>query len=107
MLVNHGTKSEADHVYSSIIGTNESQLSSVMLVALLVEGFSLQVLSDNFKETAGKRIIADYCGFVGSFHGRLLGVGSSFLSRAPVFALSASPPSMWVSYTNFMEKFLC
>lgn len=94
LLVKCGTQSAADQVYSSIIGGDRSQLSSVMLTAFLMEGFSLQLLSDNLREIARKRITTDYCGFVGTSHGRLLRDGNSILSAAPVFALSASLPLM-------------
>lgn len=94
LLVKCGAQSAADRVYSSIIGGDRSQLSSVMLTAFLMEGFSLQLLSDNLREIARKRITTDYCGFVGTSHGRLLRDGNSILSAAPVFALSASLPLM-------------
>lgn len=93
MLVKFGAQSEADRVYSFIIGGDRSQLSSIMLIALLMEGFSMQLLSDNLREIARKRIILDYCDFIGTSHGVLLGDGSSIVSGAPVFALSASLPT--------------
>ncbi|XP_031382259.1 uncharacterized protein LOC116196600 isoform X1 [Punica granatum] len=106
MLVKCGAQPVADRVHSSLIGGDRSQLSSVMLVALLMEGFSLQLLSDNFREIVRKRIITDYCGFIETFHGKLLGACGSSLFGAPVFALSASLPSLQVNESGIDKKTL-
>jgi hypothetical protein len=89
LLVN-GTTPMADRVYSSVVGDGRSQLSSVMYVALLLEGFPLNSLSDSIRSTAKEKIITDYFGFIGSFDDKMLTTCSSGAFGIPVHALSAS-----------------
>ncbi|KAK4742953.1 hypothetical protein SAY87_000954 [Trapa incisa] len=106
LLAKCGTQSAADQVYGSIIGENRSQLSSVMLVAFLMEGFSMQLLSDSLREIAKRRIITDYCAFMGTSYGRYLQNDSCILSMAPVFVLSASLPSTQFDESDINKRTL-
>jgi hypothetical protein len=89
-LLANGTPPMADRVYSSVVGDGRSQLSSVMYVALLLEGFPLNSLSDSIRSTAKEKIITDYFGFIGSFDDKMLTTCSSGAFGIPVHALSAS-----------------
>ncbi|KAJ6428341.1 hypothetical protein OIU84_023715 [Salix udensis] len=89
-LLANGTTPLADRVYSSVVGDGRSQLSSVMFVALLLEGFSLNSLCDSIRSNAKEKIITDYFGFIGSFNDKMLTTCSSGAIGIPVHALSAS-----------------
>ncbi|KAK9289114.1 hypothetical protein L1049_017587 [Liquidambar formosana] len=94
MLLTCGAQSMVDQVYSFIVGDDRFQLSSVMHIALLMEGFPLNLLSDNYKSVATQRIITDYFGFIENFDDKSLRSCSSGVFEVPVFALSASLQSL-------------
>lgn len=93
-MVTCGSQSLADRVYSHAVSGSRSHLSSFMLVCLLREGFSVDMLSHKLKEIARKKLIADYYGFIETLDETLLGADGSGLLGAPVFALSACLPSV-------------
>jgi hypothetical protein len=94
MFLTYGTQSMVDHVYRSIVDDNRSQLSSVICVALLMEGFPLNLLSEKMRNIATQRICADYFSFLESFDDKLMRACNSGLYGVPVFALSASLQSV-------------
>lgn len=88
MLLSFGTHSIADQVFKSIIGDDRSQLSSVVCLALLMEGFPLNLLSDRMKRIATERTLADFFAFIESFES--VKACNNGVLGVPVFALSAS-----------------
>jgi hypothetical protein len=93
-ILTYGPESVVDHVYKSIAGDDRSQLSSVMCVALFLEGFPLNLLSDRMKSIASQRIFTDYLGFLDSFDDKSMRACNSGGYGVPVFALSASLQSL-------------
>lgn len=86
--------SMVDQVYISLFVDDKSQLSLVVHIALLMEGFPLNLLSDSLKSMATQRIMTDYFGFIDSFDQKMLQACSSIVVGLPVFVLSAALQSM-------------
>ncbi|XP_075664305.1 uncharacterized protein LOC142633929 isoform X1 [Castanea sativa] len=105
-ILTYGPQSVVDHVYKSIAGDNRSQLSSVMCVALFMEGFPLNLLSDRMRSIATQRIFTDYFGFLEGFDDKSMRACNSGVYGVPVFALSASLQSLQVSMPNIDAKTL-
>ncbi|XWS22407.1 hypothetical protein CRYUN_Cryun29cG0031300 [Craigia yunnanensis] len=105
MLLTFSTTSVVDCVYSSVVGDDRSQLSSVLYAALLLEGFPLNFLSQNMRSIAKEKIITDYFGFIDSFDEKSLTVFSSGFG-IPVFALSASLQTLQVTISDIDMKTL-
>ncbi|XVF65061.1 hypothetical protein PTKIN_Ptkin09bG0216200 [Pterospermum kingtungense] len=103
MLLSFSTTSVVDCVYSSVVGDDRSQLSSVLYAALLLEGFPLNLLSQNMRSIAKEKIISDYFGFIDTFDDKSLTVSSSE-HWFPVFALFASLQSLQVTISDIDMK---
>ncbi|GJV00812.1 RNA polymerase II assembly factor like protein [Tanacetum coccineum] len=67
MLVKHGSHLMTDRVFNFIINSNVSKLSSAMYIALLMEGFPLNGLSDKVRSVAKQRLLTEYFNFVDVF----------------------------------------
>ena len=80
-----------DQVYKAIV---RDEGSSVMRLALFMEGFPLNLLSDKMKRIATQRIITDYCAFIENFDEKSMRSLDCGVFGAPVFALSASLQSL-------------
>uniref|UniRef100_A0A5B7BF73 Uncharacterized protein n=1 Tax=Davidia involucrata TaxID=16924 RepID=A0A5B7BF73_DAVIN len=106
MLLTYGSQSTVDRIYSSIVSISRSQLSSIIYVALLMEGFPLNLLSDKTRSVATQRIVTEYFGFMESFDDESLRVCGSGMFGAPVFALSAALQSSQVSISDIDMKSL-
>ncbi|KAL3724636.1 hypothetical protein ACJRO7_029751 [Eucalyptus globulus] len=106
MLVSCGTTSVADRVYNFVTSGGVSLSSSVMTVALLVEDFPLNLLSDKLRGIAKQRIISDYDEFIGGFSGTLVSTCPSRLLGAPLFVLCASLPSLQIAESDIDKKTL-
>lgn len=82
-----------DQVYTSIVSDGESYLSLVMLIALLLEGFPLESLSENLNTLAIRKIVTAFYGFIED-HSKELSIncssGSPDLIGLPVHALSSA-----------------
>jgi len=83
-------KSVVEDVFMSIVGDRRSHLSQILCLALLIEGFSLDMLSDELRKTSIQTIISDYFDFIDNFNEASLTVCSSGLFGIQVFILSAS-----------------
>ncbi|RHN81216.1 hypothetical protein MtrunA17_Chr1g0196651 [Medicago truncatula] len=83
-------KSVVEEVFMSIVGDRRSHLSQILCLALFIEGFSLDLLSDEFRKTSIQTIISDYFDFIDNFNEASLTACSSSLFGIPVFILSAS-----------------
>ncbi|KAK8935331.1 hypothetical protein KSP39_PZI013089 [Platanthera zijinensis] len=94
-LLSYAKSSVVDQVYSSIVIEDKSDLSSLMFVALLMEGFPLSFLSHKFKIIATKKIVSAFVSFI-EINSKVLGMDAASLSRnsgllgLPVHALSSA-----------------
>lgn len=89
LLLSYGAQSMVNQVYMSLIGDARSQLSSILCLALFIEGFPLDLLTDKLRNTAIQRVMSDYFDFIDSFDEASLMTCTSGLFGIPVFILSA------------------
>ncbi|XP_062109065.1 uncharacterized protein LOC133819751 isoform X2 [Humulus lupulus] len=106
MLISFGAQSLVDQVFKSIIGDNRSQLSSIMCLALFMEGFPLNLLSEKMKSNATERILADFFDFIESFEEKSITASNDGVLGVPVFALSASMQSLQINLSDTEGKIL-
>ncbi|PRQ36925.1 hypothetical protein RchiOBHm_Chr4g0396881 [Rosa chinensis] len=106
IILTFGAQSMVDQVYMAIVRDEGTQLSSVMRLALFMEGFPLNLLSDKMKRIVTQRIITDYCLFIENFDEKSMKSLDCGLFGAPVFALSASLQSLQISTSDINVKTL-
>ncbi|KAL3724635.1 hypothetical protein ACJRO7_029750 [Eucalyptus globulus] len=106
MLVSCGTTSVADRVYNFVTSGGVSLSSSVMTVALLVEGFPLNLLSDKLRGIAKQRIISDYDEFIGCFRGMLVSTCPSRLLGAPLCVVQIAESDIDEKTLKFLANIL-
>lgn len=94
ILLTYSRQSVVDKVYNHIVGDDRSQSSSIMYVALLLEGFPVNMLSENLRSLAKQKLITDYFSFIERFDDTSLSAPTSGAYGVPVFALSASLQSL-------------
>ncbi|XP_020570881.1 uncharacterized protein LOC110018014 [Phalaenopsis equestris] len=63
-LLSYTTTATVDQVYITIVSEENSDLSSVMYMALLIEGFPLDSLSEKLKIVATRKIISAFVAFI-------------------------------------------
>ncbi|VFQ63270.1 unnamed protein product [Cuscuta campestris] len=105
-LVSSGSESMADKIYTSVVGNSRSHCSSIMYLALLMEGFSLDFLSNKLKSSVKQQIVVEYFEFLDTFQDKLPRECGSDVYGAPVFALSAVLQSRFVSISDTEMKSL-
>ncbi|KAL8491170.1 hypothetical protein ACS0TY_022992 [Phlomoides rotata] len=101
ILVTNGPEFMADRVYSIVSDGSRSQH---VYIALLMEGFPLNSLSEKKRCIAKQRIVTQYFDFLESFED--VSPGASAVYGAPVFALSAALQSQQVSLSDTDMKTL-
>ncbi|XP_024021684.1 uncharacterized protein LOC21391650 [Morus notabilis] len=106
MLLSFGTPSMVDQVFKFIIDDDRSQMSSVVCLALFIEGFPLNLLSDKMKSIATQRILSDFFVFIESFDEKLINASNDGIFGVPVFALSASLQSLHINSSEIDVKTL-
>uniref|UniRef100_A0A7N0UQX7 Uncharacterized protein n=1 Tax=Kalanchoe fedtschenkoi TaxID=63787 RepID=A0A7N0UQX7_KALFE len=106
MLLSNELESTADRVYKFAVEDDKSEASSVMFVALLMEGLDLGMLSDDIKTKARSRIMADYIGYLECFDDTASASVLSGLQGSPVLALSASIQSIHVNTIDIDSRTL-
>lgn len=95
-LLPHATSATVDQVYITIVSMEKSELSSLMYMALLMEGFPLGSLSDKLKIVATRKIISAFASFIENNSKELELVAAATLScnsgllGLPVHALSSA-----------------
>ncbi|TMW90198.1 hypothetical protein EJD97_016078 [Solanum chilense] len=104
VLVTSGPNSMVDKVYKTVVGFNTSNYSSSTYLALLMEGFPLNALSEKLRSDAKQQIVTQYFNFLGSFGGTLPREGGSAVYGAPVFALSAALQFRLISISDAEMK---
>ncbi|KAK7268660.1 hypothetical protein RIF29_21365 [Crotalaria pallida] len=106
LLLTCGPQSMVNQVYMSLIGDGRSQLSLILCLALFIEGFSLDLLTDELRNTSSQRIVYDYFDFIDNFDEASLVSRPSGLFGIPVFILSASLQSLSVPLSDIDAKTL-
>ncbi|XP_050373060.1 uncharacterized protein LOC126790759 [Argentina anserina] len=106
IILTFGAQSMVDQVYMAIVRDEGTQLSSVMRLALFMEGFPLNLLSDKMKRIVTQRIITDYCLYIENFDEKSVNSHDFGLFGAPVFALSSSLQSLQISTSDINVKTL-
>ncbi|KAL2923155.1 putative F-box only protein 9, partial [Bienertia sinuspersici] len=104
LLLASCTTSVVDRVYSFIMTDVRSHLSAVMFAALLLEGFQLDLLSNNVRIAATERIFNEYIHFVDDYVERPLNCCSSDAFGAPVAALCSGLQSMQIDASGIDKK---
>ncbi|XP_006589330.1 uncharacterized protein [Glycine max] len=104
MLLTNGAQSMVNEVYMSLVGDGKSQLSSIFCLALFMEGFPFDLLTDELRKTSIQRIISDYFDFIDNFDEASLVACSSGLFGVPVFILSASLQSLQDGLSHIDER---
>ncbi|KAL7081323.1 hypothetical protein ACP275_14G032800 [Erythranthe tilingii] len=106
ILVSYGPEFTVDRVYTSIFESSRSQNALNVHVALLMEGFPLNSLSEKKRSIAKQRIVTQYYHFLESFDDVSPGESGSDVYGAPVFALCAALQSHQVSLSDTDMKTL-
>ncbi|PWA98141.1 hypothetical protein CTI12_AA004340 [Artemisia annua] len=104
MLVKCGSHLMTDRVFNFVTNSNASKLSSAMYIALLMEGFPLNGLSDKVRSVAKQRLLTEYFNFVDVFENDSSRERANVMIGAPVFALSAALQSLQVSISDTEMK---
>ncbi|XP_075113165.1 uncharacterized protein LOC107794318 isoform X1 [Nicotiana tabacum] len=104
VLVTCGPKFMVDKVYNTVVGYNTSQYSPTTYLALLMEGFPLNSLSEKLRSEARQRLVTQYFDFLESFGGKLPREDGSAIYGAPVFALSAALQFQLISISDAEMK---
>ncbi|XP_021897023.1 LOW QUALITY PROTEIN: uncharacterized protein LOC110814019 [Carica papaya] len=106
MILTYGTPATVDVVYNCVAGDGRSQSSTDMCIALLLEGFPLNLLSENMRNIATKRIINDYLNFIENFDGKCSSSSDLGNFGAPIYVLSTSLHSLQISVSDIDMKTL-
>ncbi|PIN15536.1 hypothetical protein CDL12_11818 [Handroanthus impetiginosus] len=106
ILVTYGPEFMADRIYSSIFDGSRSQHAVNVQIALLMEGFPLNFLSEKKRSIAKQKLVTQYYDFLESFEEQSPGESDSGVYGAPVFALCAALQSLQVSLSDTDTKTL-
>ncbi|XP_021838915.1 uncharacterized protein [Spinacia oleracea] len=106
LLLSSCTPSTVDRVYRIIMTDDRSHDSAVMYAALLMEGFQLNLLSDNLKIAATERIFSEYIHFVDNYTESPLDSCSSDALMLPAIALCSALQSMQIDASGIDRKTL-
>lgn len=94
MLLTYGAQTKLNEIYESIFIQDKSQLSTVIWVALILEGFPLNLLSEKMKNIAIQSMTRDYWSFIENFNETSMLASSSVTIGLPVFSASTTIQSM-------------
>lgn len=94
VLLKHSKQSVVDQVYNFVVGDDSCQSLSIVYVALLLEGFPMDSLSDPMRDFAKQKIVTDYFSFIETLDEKSINSRHSRVLGVPVFALSASLQSL-------------
>ncbi|KAK9664773.1 hypothetical protein RND81_14G067100 [Saponaria officinalis] len=104
LLLASCTASTVDRVYRSILIDERSDLSAIMYAGLMMEGFQVNLLSDNMKAGATERIFQDYARFVDDYIENPIYSCSTIVHGLPVAALCSSLHSMQIDASGLDNK---
>ncbi|KAJ4968051.1 hypothetical protein NE237_014752 [Protea cynaroides] len=109
MIIHCASQSVIDRVYNSIV-SDRSNLSSVIYIAFLMEGFPLNLMSDNLKMIATQSIITSFSGFIETNDEKPWWDSSractSGVLGAPVYALSSALQRLHINAADINAKTL-
>ncbi|XP_022147009.1 uncharacterized protein LOC111016053 isoform X2 [Momordica charantia] len=100
MMLTYGAHSKLNEICEAIFIQDKSRLSTVILVALILEGFPLNLLSEKIKHIAIQGMVHDYLSFIGNFDETSMLTSSSGVIGLPVFSASATIQSMKLSTSD-------
>lgn len=106
LLLASCTPSTVDRVYRSIVTDERSHLSAVMHAALFMEGFQLNLLSENLRTAAIERIFNGYIHFVDDYTENSTNFGSSDVFGVQVVVLCSALQSMQIDASCVDKKTL-
>ncbi|KAH7521858.1 hypothetical protein FEM48_Zijuj07G0076600 [Ziziphus jujuba var. spinosa] len=106
MFLSFGAQSLVDQVINFIVGDERSAESSIVRLALLMEGFPLNLLSDKIRSITTQKVLTDYFVFVESFDEKSIRAGNNGFFGVPVFTLSASLQSLQINLSDVDVKTL-
>ncbi|CAD6209529.1 unnamed protein product [Miscanthus lutarioriparius] len=94
MILSYASSATVDQIYTSVLNGENSSKSSILHLALLMEGFPLGSLSDGTKELAVKKMFTSFAGYLESYskNHRVINVPTSSLGviGLPVHALAST-----------------
>ncbi|CAA7018353.1 unnamed protein product [Microthlaspi erraticum] len=105
-LLTHSHKSLTARVYKNISTESRSESAPDAYLALLLEGFPLNFLTDRIKNDAKKQIVADFFHFIENFNEKPSNSSRYTVLGAPVFALSACLRILDMSISEIDSKTL-
>jgi 5'-3' exoribonuclease 2 len=92
--LSYASSATVDQIYTSVLNGENSSKSSILHLALLMEGFPLDSLSDGTKELAVKKMFTSFAGYLESYskNHRVINVPTSSLGviGLPVHALAST-----------------
>lgn len=94
IILSYASSATVDQIYTSVLNGENSSKSSILHLALLMEGFPLDSLSDATKELAVKKMLTSFAGYLESYskNHRVINVPASSLGviGLPVHALASA-----------------
>ncbi|CAD6201985.1 unnamed protein product [Miscanthus lutarioriparius] len=94
IILSYASSATVDQIYTSVLNGENSSKSSILHLALLMEGFPLDSLSDGTKELAVKKMFTSFAGYLESYskNHRVINVPTSSLGviGLPVHALAST-----------------
>lgn len=94
MLLSFSTQSMVEQVYNLVVCDERSQLTSVIRLALFMEDFPLNLMSNKMRSVATQQILTDYFVFMQCFNEKAMTTCNNDIFGVPIFALSASLQSL-------------
>ncbi|KAH7690893.1 Deoxyguanosinetriphosphate triphosphohydrolase C-terminal protein [Dioscorea alata] len=105
ILLTHAKPTTIDQVFNSILSDNDSYLSSIISMTLILEGFPLLSLSDNVKIIANQKVQSEFCGFLQNyFKEHETKDCISGLHGLPVYALSSALLSCQIKESSIIDE---
>ncbi|KAG0552826.1 hypothetical protein BDA96_01G541100 [Sorghum bicolor] len=94
IILSYASSATVDQIYTSVLNGENSSKSSILHLALLMEGFPLDSLSDGTKELAVKKMFTSFAGYLESYskNHQVINVPTSSLGvlGLPVHALASA-----------------
>ncbi|KAJ1298830.1 hypothetical protein BS78_01G483700 [Paspalum vaginatum] len=94
IILSYASSATVDQIYTGVLNDEKSSMSSILHLALLMEGFPFDSLSDGIKELAVKKIFTSFVGYLErcSKNHRAISVPTSSLGviGLPVHALASA-----------------
>ncbi|KQK23695.1 uncharacterized protein LOC100843843 isoform X2 [Brachypodium distachyon] len=106
IILSYASCATVDHIYASVLNDNSSK-SSILHLALLMEGFPFDSLSDGIKAQAVKKLFTSFAGYLQSYlmnHGAIdLATSGSGVIGLPVHALASALQRCEINDSNTID----